>query len=225
MRPLLPQSMIIPGASTMRVISVNVGRPQTLEWQGRTVSTAIFKAPVAGAVVVRGQNLAGDEQADLTVHGGRHKAVYLYPSEHYAYWRAELPGVELGWGAFGENLTVEGLDESIAVGDLLEVGTALLRVTEARMPCYKLGLRFGRPDMTKRFLQSRRTGFYAAIEREGELRAGDEIRHLLRGASDVTIADMVQIYGFPPRDPALAARVLALPDLSAPWREFLTSHQ
>jgi MOSC domain-containing protein YiiM len=206
----------------MRVISVNVGRPQTVEWQGRMVSTAIVKEPLEGPVPVRGHNLAGDQQADLSVHGGRHKAIYLYPSEHYAYWREQLPDVELRWGMFGENLTVEGLDEGIAVGDLLEVGSALLRVTEPRVPCYKLGLRFGRPDMVRRFLHSRRTGFYAAVEREGDIRAGDEIAHLLRGASDVRVSDMVQVYGFPPRDPALVERILALPDLSEPWRMFLS---
>jgi MOSC domain-containing protein YiiM len=207
----------------MRVISVNVGRPQAVEWQGRMVSTAIFKQPVAGPVALRGHNLAGDQQADLSVHGGRHKAVYLYASEHYAYWREQLPGVDLGWGMFGENLTVEGLDETVAVGDTLEIGTALLRVTEPRMPCYKLGLRFGRPDMVRRFLRSRRSGLYVAIEREGQVQAGDAIRHL-HGSSDVRIADMVQAYGFSPRDPALVARILALPDLSEPWRDFLSNH-
>jgi MOSC domain-containing protein YiiM len=123
---------------------------------------------------------------------------------------------------FGENLTVEGVDEGIAVGDVLEVGTALLRVTEPRMPCYKLGLRFNRADMLKRFLRSRRTGFYVAIERAGIIQAGDSIGHVRRGASDVTIADMVQVYGFTPKDPALIERILALPDLSEPWRMFLS---
>jgi MOSC domain-containing protein YiiM len=186
------------------------------------VSTAIFKQPVEGPVAMREHNLHGDEQADLSVHGGRHKAIYLYPSEHYAYWREQLPDVEFHWGMFGENLTVEGLDEGIAIGDLLEVGTALLRITEPRMPCYKLGLRFGRPDMLKRFLRSRRTGFYAAIERAGAIQAGDSIRYVQRDASDVTIADMVQVYGFSPKDPALVARILALPDLSEPWRQSLS---
>lgn len=208
----------------MRVISVNVGRPRTVEWQGRAVTTAIFKEPVEGPVALRGHNLAGDQQVDLSAHGGRHKAVYLYPSEHYAYWREQLPDIDLGWGMFGENLTVEGLDEDIAVGDLLEVGSALLRVTEPRVPCYKLGLRFGRADMVRRFLHSRRTGFYVAVEREGEIRAGDPIAHLRRGASDVRVSDMVQVYGFPPRDPALVGRILALPDLPEPWRAFLTNH-
>src|SRR5262245_49320367 len=136
----------------MKLISVSVGRPREVQWQGETVLTSIFKAPVAGRVRVGRFNIAGDEQSDLEVHGGRDKAVYAYPSEHYAFWRGELPGVELPWGAFGENLTTEGLLEGdVHIGDRLRIGSAEFVVTEPRMPCYKLALRFGRPDLVKRF--------------------------------------------------------------------------
>ena len=127
----------------MRIISVNVGRPRLVVWNEQTVSTGIYKEPVAGRVVLRTLNLDGDQQADLTVHGGRSKAVYVYPAEHYSYWRDELPGTELNWGMFGENFTTEGLNEStINIGDRFGIGSAQVMVTEPRMPCYKLGIKF-----------------------------------------------------------------------------------
>ena len=141
----------------MKVISVNVGRPQLVVSNEKPVSTAIFKHSVAGRVAVRTLNLDGDRQADLSVHGGPSKAVYAYPSEHYEYWKQELPEMELPWGVFGENLTISGLTESeLNVGDKFQAGTAVIMVTEPRMPCYKLGIRFGRSDIIKRFLASGR---------------------------------------------------------------------
>ncbi|HEY0417158.1 MAG TPA: MOSC domain-containing protein, partial [Gaiellaceae bacterium] len=159
-----------------RVASVNVGLPRTVRWNGRDVTTAIFKSRFEGRVAVRRLNLDGDRQADLSVHGGAAKAVYAYPLEHYGYWREEL-GEELPFGAFGENVTVEGLplEQAIGIGDRLRMGSAKLVVTQPRLPCYKLGLRFGRADMVKRFLASGRTGYYLAVESEGEVAAGDEI--------------------------------------------------
>src|SRR5260221_2288537 len=145
----------------MRVVSVNVGRPREVRWQGRPVLTSIWKSPVAGEVIVKTLNLDGDQQSDLTVHGGEKKAVYVYPSEHYAQWRDELPGVDLPWGAFGENLTTTGLAEQTThVGDRLRIGSAEFVVTVPRMPCYKFGIRFGRPGMITRMLQDRRSGVY-----------------------------------------------------------------
>jgi MOSC domain-containing protein YiiM len=176
----------------MKLVSVNVGRPRTVEWRGRRVRSAIWKAPVAGRVRVTRLSLEGDKQSDLRVHGGPDKAVYAYPSEHYAYWARELPGADLGWGAFGENLTTEGLLEGdVRVGDRFEVGTAELQVTDPRMPCYKLGVRFERDDMVKRFLTHGGSGFYLAVIREGEVEAGDPIRLVARGEQEVTIADVV----------------------------------
>ncbi len=164
----------------MRVVSVNVSLPKTVEWRGRKVTTAIFKKPVEGRIRIRRTGLVGDRQADPSVHGGPTKAVYAYPSEHYPLWRRELGRADLPWGSFGENLTTEGLDErTLRVGDRLRVGSALLEVTQPRMPCYKLGVRFGRLDMVRRFLASGRSGFYLAVHEEGDVAAGDPIE--LRG--------------------------------------------
>src|SRR3982751_4220491 len=168
----------------MKVLSVNVGLPRTVEWRSDPVQTGIYKTPVDGPVLVRRLNLDGDRQADLSVHGGPEKAVYLYPGEHYAWWREQLPGVSLPWGAFGENLTAKGLLETmVRVGDLLRIGTAEFVVTQPRMPCFKLNVRFQRPDMVKRFLQAARSGFYLAVLKEGRLAAGDPIE-LTPGGGD-----------------------------------------
>jgi len=165
----------------MKVVSVNVGLPREVVWKGMTVQTAIFKEPVAGAVAIRDLNLVGDEQADLTVHGGADKAVYAYPAEHYEFWRRELPDLTFSWGQFGENLTTEGLmEDTLHIGDRLRVGSATLMVTQPRMPCYKLALRFGRDDMIKLFLASGRSGFYFSVIEPGSVAASSEIEVLSR---------------------------------------------
>jgi MOSC domain-containing protein YiiM len=162
----------------MKVVSVNVGLPREVVWKGKSVTTAIFKHPVEGRVKLATLNFEGDRQADLKVHGGRDKAVYAYPSEHYAFWRAELPGVELPRGSFGENLTVEGLLETeVNIGDRFGIGSAELVVTQPRLPCFKLALKFQRDDIIKRFLDSRRTGFYLAVTQEGDVGPGDSNRN------------------------------------------------
>ena len=207
----------------MRLISVNVGRPRLVMWRGEPVSTGIFKEPVAGRVYLRTLNLDGDRQADLTVHGGPAKAVYAYPSEHYPFWRGELPGVELPWGMFGENFTTAGLLETtVNVGDRLRVGTAELQVTQPRMPCYKLGIKFGRADMLKRFLASGRTGFYFAVLREGEVGAGDDVELIARDPRGVTVADVVRLYVRDRDDVETMRRAVAVEALPQGWRdEFL----
>jgi MOSC domain-containing protein YiiM len=160
----------------MKIASINVGLPREVEWQGRTVLTSIWKEPVSGPVVVRRLNLDGDRQSDLTVHGGAYKAVYLYPSEHYPFWREQLGEPDLSPGAFGENFTTEGLLEStVRIGDRLRIGSAEFVVTQPRIPCFRLQIRFDRLDMVRRFLRSGRCGFYLAVTREGEVEAGDEI--------------------------------------------------
>ena len=165
----------------MNILSVNVGAPRDVEWRGKTVRTSIFKAPVSGRIRVNGLNLQGDQQSDLAVHGGIDKAVYAYPSEHYAFWRNELPDAEFPWAAFGENLTTEGLLENeVRIGDRLRAGSAEFAVTQPRMPCFKLGIRFNRPDMVKRFMRSGRTGFYLAVLQEGEVAAGDSFERVAR---------------------------------------------
>ncbi len=177
----------------MKLVSVNVGLPREVEWRGRRVTTGIFKSPVEGRVRARFLNLDGDRQADLSVHGGRDKAVYAYPEEHYEYWRGELPGVDLPPGSFGENLTTRGLTETeVRIGDTFRVGSALMRVTQPRMPCDKLALRFEREDMVRRFRASERSGFYLAVVEEGEVAAGDTIEPVERVPHEVTVSEVTR---------------------------------
>jgi MOSC domain-containing protein YiiM len=203
----------------MKIISLSVGRPRLVAWKGQTVSTGIFKSPVEGRVTLRTLNLDGDRQADLSVHGGPEKAVYAYPSEHYGYWREELPGAELPWGMFGENFTTEGLDEStVNVGDRFRLGAAEVTVTQPRMPCYKLGIKFGRADILKRFLASGRTGFYFSVQREGEVGAGDEFELIGRDANGVTVADITRLYARDGGDFETMRRAVAVEALPEGWR-------
>jgi MOSC domain-containing protein YiiM len=160
----------------MKLVAISVGGSRDVQWRGRGVRTSIFKTPVSHRVRVARNNVEGDQQSDLSVHGGPDKAVYAYPAEHYDFWRRELPEAELPWGAFGENFTTEGLaEDAVCIGDRYRIGTAELVVTQPRMPCYKLAIRFGQVGMVKQFLDSRRSGFYLAVEREGDAGAGDAI--------------------------------------------------
>jgi MOSC domain-containing protein YiiM len=203
----------------MKIISVNVGQPREIAWKGRVVKTAIFKQPVEGRVSVRRYNLDGDRQADLRVHGGPSKAVYAYPSEHYEYWRGELPGVNLPWGMFGENLTTEGLfEDQVNVGDRFRVGSAELMVTEPRLPCYKLAAKFGRDDIIKRFLASGRVGFYLTVVSEGELGAGDAVERIVRDPHGVTVADVVRLHKDKRKDYELMRRAVEVEALPESWR-------
>jgi MOSC domain-containing protein YiiM len=204
----------------VRVVSVNVGLPRTVRWKARDVTTGIFKEPVQGRVPVRRLNLDGDRQADLTVHGGALKAVYAYPVEHYAFWQEQL-GVELPHGAFGENLTVEGLplEEAVGVGDRLRIGAAELVVTQPRLPCYKLGLRFGREDMVKRFLVSGRTGYYLSVEEEGDVGAGDRVE-IARHPARVPVAEITRVFEADRDDFAAIERLVALDPLPEDWRAY-----
>jgi MOSC domain-containing protein YiiM len=206
----------------MRVLSVSVGQPREVVADDRVVRTSIFKSPVAGRVSIRNNNLAGDAQSDLSVHGGLAKAVYAYPHEHYAFWGAQLPDVDLKPGHFGENLTIEGLLEAdVHVGDRLKIGSAELVVSQPRLPCYKLGIRFGRADMVKRFLDSRRTGFYMAVGMEGDVGAGDTIEILDRHPAAVSIPELLRMYLKEGTAPDRLRQVLAIPALSEAWRSEL----
>ncbi len=205
----------------MKVISVNLGLPREVMWKGRTVTTGIFKEPVAGRVRIRRLNLDGDKQADLSVHGGPEKAVYLYPVEHYAYWRNDLPEMELPWGMFGENLTTEGLvEEAVNIGDRLRVGTVEVVVTQPRMPCQKLAIKFDRPDIIKRFLASGRTGFYFRVLQEGEVGAGDAIEQISRDENDLSVADITRLYAHAKDDVATLQRAVRHKVLPTDWREY-----
>jgi MOSC domain-containing protein YiiM len=205
----------------MKLLSVNVGLPREIEWKGKIVRTSIFKSPVSGRIRVAQLNLEGDQQSDLSVHGGIDKAVYAYPSEHYSFWRQELSGMDLSWGAFGENFTTAGLvEETVHIGDRFRLGSAEFVVTQPRMPCFKLGIRFNRPDIVKRFLQSGRTGFYFAVLKEGEVTAGNTIDLLKRDENGVTVADIVNLYGRDASNQDLLQRVSELPSLPQNWRDY-----
>jgi len=209
----------------MKILSVNVGLPREVTWQGKAVTTGIFKEPVSGPVMMRKLNLDGDGQADLTVHVGVSKAVYAYPSEHYDYWQAELPGVDLPWGMFGENFTTEGLlEEAVYIGDKFRIGEAEVMVTEPRMPCYKLGIKFGRPDIIKRFLASRRTGFYFAVVREGMVGAGDAVELIGREQHEISITDITRLYAFEKDDLKSLRRAIEVEALPENWKGYF-KHQ
>jgi MOSC domain-containing protein YiiM len=209
----------------MRIVSVNVGLPREIIWQGKLVTTGIFKQPVKAPVMLRTLNLDGDKQADLTVHGGVDKAVYVYPSEHYDYWRAELPDMDLPWGMFGENFTTEGLvEEDVHIGDRFRIGEAEVIVTQPRMPCYKLGIKFGRADMVKKFLASRRTGFYFAVVRGGMVSAGDWAELIGRDQQEVSVADITRIYAFEKDDLRTLQRAIEIDALPEGWKGYF-QHQ
>ena len=205
----------------MKLLSINVGLPRDVEWRGKVVRTSIFKAPVSGRVRVTRLNVQGDRQSDLSVHGGADKAVYAYPSEHYAFWRNELPGVDFPWGAFGENLTTEGLlENNVHIGDRFRAGSAEFVVTQPRMPCFKLAIRFNRPDMVKRFLHSGRAGFYVAVVQEGDMGAGDSLVLVAEDNSHVTVADVVGLYAADAQNQDLLRRASELSALPESWREY-----
>ena len=208
----------------MKLVSVNVGLPREVTWRGRDTTTAIYKQPVEGRVALRRLNLDGDRQADLTVHGGEHKAVYCYPLEHYDYWKCELPGQELPMGAFGENFTTTGLlEDSVHLGDQLSIGSAEVVVTQPRLPCYKLGVKFQSDDMVKQFFASRRTGFYLAVVHEGEVGAGDEIEVIARDPNGVPVSEITRLYAerrYRDFDVTSVRRVLQVAVLPESWKEY-----
>jgi MOSC domain-containing protein YiiM len=207
----------------MKLVSVNCGLPREVVWHGRSVTTSIYKEPVEGRITVRTLNLDGDRQADLSVHGGKDKAVYCYPIEHYDYWKAELAGLQLFMGAFGENFTIEGLDENVHIGDRFSIDSAEVIVTQPRLPCYKLGIKFGSDEMIARFLNSRRTGFYLAVTREGDVGAGDEMVMLSRDPNSVPVSEITRLYlakKYAMEDVNQIHRILNLAALPEDWKEY-----
>ena len=208
----------------MNIISLNVGLPRDVLWHGRTVTTGIYKQPIQGRVRLRTLNLDGDRQADLTVHGGTQKAVYCYPIEHYDYWKKELPGRELPLAMFGENFTTDGLlENSVHLGDQFLIGSAQVVVTQPRLPCYKLGVRFESDDMVKRFLASGRTGFYFAVAREGEVGAGDDIKQIVRDPNAVPVSEITRLYitkRFNNEDVGTLRRALQIAALPESWKDY-----
>lgn len=207
----------------MKLISINVSRPQLVVYQGRTINTGIFKKPVTGPVQLRTLNLDGDRQADLSVHGGPNKAVYAYPSEHYPYWRQELPGTDLPYGTFGENFTTDGLAaETLHVGDRLRIGSAIVIVRQPRMPCYKLAAKFRRDDILERFLVSGRSGCYFSVEQEGTVAVGDAFELLARNEGGITISEMNRLFVSDKYNDALLRKAVGTPALPEDWREYFS---
>ena len=209
----------------MRVVSVNTGLPRDVLWHGTTVTTGIYKQPVEGRIALRRLNLDGDRQADLSVHGGEYKVVYCYPLEHYTYWKGALPGRELPTAIFGENFTTDGLLENdVHLGDRFSVGSAELIVTQPRLPCYKLGIRFESDDMVKKFLASGRTGFYLGVIHEGEVGAGDEIAVLAHDPQGVSISEITRLYvakRYSRPDADVVHRALQIAAFPEGWKEYL----
>ena len=209
----------------MTIVSLNTGLPREVTSHGRRVTTGIYKTPVEGRLPLRRLNFEGDGQADLSVHGGEFKAVYCYPHEHYSWWAEQLERRDLPMGAFGENLTTAGLDEeSVHLGDRFSIGTAHVIVTQPRLPCYKLGIRFESDAMVKRFLASGRSGFYLAVEREGEVGAGDAVTVRARDPERVSVAAILRLYvqkTYDSHDAALAAKALRIAVLPDGWKSHL----
>ena len=205
----------------MKLISLNVARPRLALYKGATINTGIFKQPVSGPVPLHTLNLDGDQQADLSVHGGPYKAVYAYPSEHYPFWRGELPGMDLPWGMFGENFTTEGLSESdLHIGDRLQIGSVILMVRQPRMPCYKLAAKFQRDDILERFLHNGRSGFYFSVEQEGTVAAGDSFEFLSGDQEAVTIAEMNRLYVHEKYNRTLLEKAINSSALPEDWRDY-----
>jgi len=208
----------------VKILSLHCGMPREVVWNGMKVTTSINKEPVEGRVALRWLNLDGDRQSDLSVHGGKHKAVYCYPVAHYEYWRAELPGRALPPGSFGENFTIDSpLEDAVHVGDRFSVGSAEVVVTQPRLPCYKLGIRFGWDGMVKRFLKSGRTGYYLAVLREGDVGAGDEVSVVKMDSEAFPISEITRLYvtkELDEKDVQQMRRTLTLEALPESWKEY-----
>ena len=203
----------------MKLLSVNVSPPREVPHGRKTVSTGIFKEPVAGRVMLRSLNLAGDGQADLVNHGGIYQAVYAYSIENYAYWQRELGRTDFSFGQFGENFTVEGmLEDDVYVGNVFRVGEALVEVTQPRPPCFKLGIKMGMAQFPKLFLGSGRVGFYLRVLEEGTVGAGDVFHRIYSDPEQITVREMSHLLFFEPENLEGARRALRIQALSPGWR-------
>lgn len=203
----------------MKIISVNVSKPREVEYRGKMVSTGIFKEATKEKIAVRELNLDGDGQADLIAHGGIYKAIYVYSIENYSYWQNELGRDDFTYGQFGENFTVEGLTEdNVHVGDIFRMGTAMVEVTQPRVPCFKLGIRMGMSTFPKIFLNSNRSGFYLRVLQKGEVQAGDEITLVKADPNRMTVRDINDLLYHAEDKLDGAKRALKIHALSPGWR-------
>jgi ferredoxin-NADP reductase/MOSC domain-containing protein YiiM len=202
-----------------RLLSLNVGLPREVAWQGRTVRTAVWKEPVQGRRMARRLNIDGDGQGDLAGHGGEHRAVFVYQIESYRYWQNQLGRTDLAYGAFGENFTVESLpDDEVCIGDRYRVGRALFEVTQPRVTCYRVGIRMNEPQMAALLVSHDRPGFYFRVLEEGEVEAGDEIVRVMREPERMTVAEVNALLYKPGHPADRLERALRIPALSAGWR-------
>lgn len=208
----------------MKLVSLNVGGPKDVEWNGKIVRTSIFKSSVANKRKVTQLNIEGDEQSDLRVHGGINKAIYAYDVSHYEHWKKLLVRDDWSWGLFGENLTTEGLpDEEVKIGDVYQIGTVKLQVVQPRFPCMKLNVRFNNPEMTELFVTQRRNGIYFKVLEEGEIEAGDEIKLLERSSYNVTIQNYVNCYYEKGKPDHIRTTILSIPFLPESQRRAFES--
>jgi MOSC domain-containing protein YiiM len=209
----------------MKLISVNTSKQKSIEYQGKEISTGIFKEPIEGGVYVKRENLEGDEQADLLNHGGLHKAVYAFSSEHYNYWRETLKNPHLKHGAFGENLTISGLDEaSVFIGDQFSVGQCVLEVSQPRVPCFKLGIVLNNTKASKLFIKSFNTGVYFRVIKEGIITAGDQVIKINEVPNSVSVRSLFRAYFDKSYDQTkqIMAGALLLETLAPEWQDKLT---
>jgi ferredoxin-NADP reductase/MOSC domain-containing protein YiiM/ferredoxin len=204
----------------LKLVSVNVGLPREVEWQGRIVRTAIWKSPVAGRVMVRRLNLEGDRQADLHGHGGEQRAVMVYQLDSYRHWAAYLGRDDFEHGQFGENLTVDGLaDDDVCIGDRYRIGGAIFEVTQPRVTCYRVGIRMNEPRMPALLVSHRRPGFYFRVIREGEIGAGDAIEKLADGPERLSVAETDALLYLPSPSRDGLERAARIPALSPGWQK------
>jgi ferredoxin-NADP reductase/MOSC domain-containing protein YiiM/ferredoxin len=205
--------------ATPRLLSVNVGLPRDVPWQGKTVHTAIWKHPVTGPRMVRRLNVDGDGQGDTLGHGGEHRAVFVYQVESYRYWQERLGRDDFIYGQFGENFTIHGIaDDEVCVGDRYRIGAATFEVTQPRVTCYRVGIRMDEPDMPSLLVAHHRPGFYLRVLEEGEVEAGDEIHKVAEGPERITVADIDALLYLPNRSRCDLARALEIPALSEGWK-------
>ena len=207
----------------MKIISTNIGDAVEIEWQGKKVKTGIYKYPVAGPIFLEKEDVRNDQVIDRRYHGGADKACYLYSKDHYPYWQSLYPELDWQWGMFGENLTVEGIDESmIRIGDVFRLGEALVQVTQPRQPCFKLGVRFGDPKMVRAFLESPYPGVYVRILEEGFVKTGDEMSLEKQATGNMTLAEVFSLFTRNNDQAELLRRAIEIPELAEACRKDLT---
>ncbi len=201
------------------LLSVNVGMPKDVPWQGKTVYTGVWKFPVVGPAMVRRLNIDGDGQGDTAGHGGEQRAVLVYQIQSYRHWQRHFGRDDLGYGQFGENLTVDGLlDDEVCIGDRYRIGEAEFEVTQPRVTCYRVGMRFGEPELAALLVSHHRPGFYMRVVREGQVQAGDRIVRTRTGPGALSVADTDALLYLPGRDPAKLRLALDVPALSPGWQ-------